>query len=45
MTANELPCVLVNILNYGTERYLASCVAAVERQTYSNLVLMITDNA
>jgi GT2 family glycosyltransferase len=45
MTGQSTARVLVNILNYNTERYLASCVRAVERQTYGNLALMITDNA
>jgi GT2 family glycosyltransferase len=45
MTTHDTPQVLVNILNYKTERYLASCVRAMERQTYKNISLMITDNA
>jgi GT2 family glycosyltransferase len=45
VTKQSTARVVVNILNYNTERYLASCVRAIERQTYGNLVLMITDNA
>lgn len=37
--------VLVNILNYNSERYLDACIRSVRDQTYTNIDLLVTDNA
>jgi GT2 family glycosyltransferase len=39
------PLVFVIVVNYNGTEYLASCLSSLEKQTYSNLRVVVVDNA